>query len=181
VFLLHDPHGGILTNSSELAEYLDEQRKAGRIRCWGVTGHPPALTGVLARLGRPAIVQHREDIFSTGHAEITDRARITYGAMARALPAIRSFLARSPGDSARWSRRLGIDLGADSTLPRVLLGAALGRNTSGPVLFTTTRPERVAVATSAASSPPPSVPEAAAFREFITAVQAASPELVNRS
>lgn len=175
VFLLHDPLGGLLTSPSELAEFLNEQRKAGRIRCWGVTGHPSELTEVLASLDWPAVVQHRDDIFDTGHAEIMDRARITYGAMARVLPTIRRFLARSPKDSARWSQQLGVNLGADSALPQILLGAALRRNTNGPVLFTTTRPERVAVVTAAANSPQPSVIDTAAFREFITAVQAANP------
>jgi D-threo-aldose 1-dehydrogenase len=179
IFLLHDPHGDILTTLSEVAEFLDEQRKAGTIRCWGVTGPPSELTGVLACLGWSAVVQHRDDIFDSGHAEIMDRARITFGAMARALPTIQRFRARSPEDSVRWSQQLGVDLGSDSALAKILLTAALGRNPTGPVLFTTTRPERVAVAASAATNQQMSGTEMVAFREFITAVRAASAGLAD--
>ena len=77
-----------------------------------------------------------------GAEHMLDGARITYGALARALPASRRYLARSPGASRTWSERLGMDLAEESSLPRMLLNVALRRNVAGPVLFTTTRPER---------------------------------------
>jgi D-threo-aldose 1-dehydrogenase len=182
IFLLHDPLGGVLTDPSELVAFLDGQCKDGRIRCWGVTGHPTQLTKVLADLGWPAVVQYRDDVFDDKYAETMDAARITYGALARALPVIRRFVARSPEDSALWSQRLDVDLGADSVLPCMLLSAALGRNTAGPVLFTTTRPERAAVAAVAATTRQPSAIEAGVFNEFISAVRAGEPpKLAGRS
>lgn len=177
VFLLHDPAGDLVTNPSGVADYLDEQCKIGRIRCWGVTGQPSRLVGLMERFRWPPVVQHRDDVFDGGTGEPPAGARITFGVLARAVPAFRQFLARSPGDSARWRERLGVDLGAESELPRLLLTAALQRNTAGPVLFTTTRPERTALAASAAAGATAPVTEMAAFSELAAAVRAAYPEL----
>jgi len=173
VFLLHDPDGDLVTNPSGLADYLDEQCKTGRIRCWGVTGQPSRLIGLMERLRRPAVVQYRDDVFDEAARELPTGARITYGALARAIPAFRQFLARSPADSARWCERLGMDLRAESVLPRLLLTAALQRNTAGPLLFTTTRPERAVLAASAAADSATSTTETAAFSELVAAVRAA--------
>lgn len=70
-----------------------------------------------------------------------------------------------------------MDFAEESSLPRMLLGSALRRNTAGPVLFTTTRAERVVVAVEAAAQGSElSDFEVTAFGELATAVQAAYPE-----
>jgi D-threo-aldose 1-dehydrogenase len=181
IFLLHDPIGGLITGAPELTTYLDEQCRIGRIRCWGVTGQPSGLSGVLERLGGAPVVQFRDDIFeglpSTEH--MLEGARITYGALARVLPAARQYLARSPDASRTWSERLGLDLAEESNLPRMLLRAALLRNTAGPVLFTTTQPRRARVAVEAATqSAELSEAEAATLIEFAAAARPASSERI---
>ena len=173
IFLLHDPVGGLVTDASGLADYLEEQCKKGRIRCWGVTGQPYLLGALMEGLRCAAVIQHRDDVMDEGTAEAPAVGRITYGALARAVPAFRQFLAYSPGECVRWSERLGMDVAAESALPRMLLTAALQRNTAGPVLFTTTRPERVALAASAVENPPPSANEPVAFSELVAAVKRA--------
>jgi D-threo-aldose 1-dehydrogenase len=181
VFLLHDPIGDLVNGAPELIEYLDEQCRLGRIRCWGVTGQPSHMHEVIERLEQPAVVQFRDDIFdklpSAGH--ITDGARITYGSMARVLPALRQFLTYSPEALEVWSERLGEDLAEESNLPRMLLAAALGRNAAGPVLFSTTRPERALVAAQAAiqaATLPGS--KTATLRDFAYAAWSAFPEMI---
>lgn len=180
VFLLHDPVGNLITRVPELIDYLDEQERLGRIRCWGVTGEPAELPGIMECLGWDTVAQFRDDILdgrrSAGH---TLGAAITYGALARALPALRRFFAQSPGALDAWSERLGADLALASTLPRMLLAAALQRNGAGPVLFSTTRPERVWVAAEAAArSTEPSDGEELALRELATAAQVERPEKI---
>jgi D-threo-aldose 1-dehydrogenase len=181
IFLLHDPIGGLITGAPELTGYLDEQCRAGRIRCWGVTGQPAELREVMECLGGAPVVQFRDDIFEDlpGAERMLDGARITYGALARALPALRQYLAQSPGALRTWSEQLGLDLAEQSNLPRMLLRAALVRNTAGPVLFTTTQPERARVAAEAATqSAGLSEAEAAAFSEFAAAARSADPERI---
>lgn len=178
IFLLHDPIGGLITRAPELAAYLDEQCHIGRIRCWGVTGQPSELRGVMERLGGAPVVQYRDDIFAgpPSAGPMLDGATITYGALARALPAARQYLARSPGAVRRWSEQLGLDLAQEPNLPRMLLRVALQRNPAGPVLFTTTRPERARVAAEAAtqSAELPEA-EAATLGEFAAAARSACP------
>jgi D-threo-aldose 1-dehydrogenase len=184
VFLLHDPVGDLITKAPELIDYLDEQRRLGRIRCWGVTGQPSELPGVMKRLGRAPVVQFRDDVFEGPlNAELVpDGARITYGALARALPVLRRFLARSPGASDLWSQRLGVDLAEESSLPRMLLSVALRRNAAGPVLFTSTRPERGRVAAEAAiQSLGLSDVEAEAFKNLAVAARLTCPEMIRTS
>ena len=181
VFLLHDPVGGLITGAPELTGYLDEQCRLGRIRCWGVTGQPSQLRGVMERLGGAPVVQYRDDIFEAPPSAepMLDGARITYGALARALPAARQYLAGSPGAWRTWSEQLGLDLAEESNLPGMLLRAALVRNTAGPVLFTTTRPERVRVAAEAATQGVElSEAEAATLSEFAAAARSACPERI---
>lgn len=181
VFLLHDPVGDVITGAPELIDYLDEQRRLGRIRCWGVTGQPAELPGVSECLGRAAVVQFRDDIFERPliAGGMPDGARLTYGALARALPILRRFFADYPGALDMWSERLGGDLTAESNLPRMLLSAALRRNRDGLVLFSTTHPERARVAAEAAiQSAQLSDAEVATFSELAAAVRPAFPESI---
>jgi D-threo-aldose 1-dehydrogenase len=153
VFLLHDPVGELITGIPDLTEYLNEQCRLGRIRCWGVTGASAGLPSIVRRLGQAPVVQFKDDIFdpSLSDGQPSGGAKITYGALAQALPVLRRYLAHSPDAAALWSKRLGTDLADESSLPKLLLSVALRRNTAGPVLFSTTRPQRVGVAAEAAS------------------------------
>jgi D-threo-aldose 1-dehydrogenase len=181
IFLLHDPVGGLITGAEELTGYLDEQCRAGRIRGWGVTGQPAELRAVIACLGAVPVIQHQDDIFEAppGAEHMLEEARITFGALARAVPASRQFLAQSPDALRTWSERLGLDLAEEPNLPRMLLGAAILRNPAGPVLFSTTRPERARLAAEAATQTA-GQPEAlvAAVGEFAAAVRAGCPERI---
>jgi D-threo-aldose 1-dehydrogenase len=179
VFLLHDPVGDLISGAPELAEYLDEQRRLGRIRCWGVTGQPSELSSVMESLGRAAVVQFRDDIFERplSAGSTLGGATITYGALTRALPMLCRFLAHSPGALDIWSERFGRDLRTESSLPKILLSAALRRNRDGLVLFSTTHAERTQAAAEAAiESAALSDAEVATFGELAATIRSALPE-----
>ena len=53
----HDPTGAVITEAPSLVEYLEEQRRLGRIRCWGVTGPPAELPDVMRVLDKAAVAQ----------------------------------------------------------------------------------------------------------------------------
>ena len=184
VFLLHDPLGNLITGAPSLVEYLEDQRQLGRIRSWGVTGPVSELPSLAESLGRVPVAQFRDDIFGRPLADqsLPGELRITYGALSRALPLIRRFLALSPDSWRTWSDRLGADLTEEATLPTLLLSAALWRNPTGPVLFTTTRPERLRVAAVAATHAG-SMWDArlAALSELATAARGADTEMIGTS
>lgn len=184
VFLLHDPIGSLISGAPSLVEYLEEQRQLGRIRTWGVTGPASGLAGLAADLGGMPVAQFRDDILSPPLAGEPpfDAACITYGALSRALPLLRRFLSQSPDRLRTWSDRIGADLAEEATLPALLLSAALRRNQAGPVLFTTTRPERVGVAVSAASQDVAMMDaRLAVLSELSTAARTARAELIGAS
>jgi D-threo-aldose 1-dehydrogenase len=179
VFMLHDPAGSLTTGAPELVEYLDEQRRKGRIRCWGVTGQAYQMAELAQSFAGCAVAQFRDDVFEEPPSadQIPQGAWITFGALPQALPALRQFLAQSPGAVEAWSDRLGVDLAQESSLPKVLLSAALRRNTTGPVLFSTTRPERVRVAVEAAAQTSEAQDaQAAALGELAVAARSGSQE-----
>jgi D-threo-aldose 1-dehydrogenase len=149
IFLLHDPGAAIAGHGEELIEYLDGQMSAGRIRSWGVSGDTYESGPVSVVSQRGQVTQSRDDLFEDGpsDAETYGKARITFGILERTLPAIRSYLERlSEDQQLSWGTRLGIDLADGSSLANLLLRNALHRNPTGPVLFGSTRVDRVSAA-----------------------------------
>lgn len=184
IFLLHDPIGDLILEAPSLIEYLDEQCRSGRIRCWGVTGESSQLSGIMRVLGHAPVIQFQDDIFDRPLTDdyLSNGAWITYGALARALPLLRRFLAQSVDSSRVWSERLQMDLAEEATLPKMLLSAALRRNLAGPVLFSTTRAERARVAVDAASrSAELSAAELTEISEFAAAARRASTKIMEAS
>jgi D-threo-aldose 1-dehydrogenase len=177
VFLLHDPIADRLPNPLELADYLDGQCKAGRIRCWGVTGMPDETQALRASLRWPAVLQHGDNVFEVNEAASGGdavSARITYGALAGTVGAFEEYFAQTPSAASAWSERLGVDLQSESALPQMLLQAALARNPGGPVLFSSTKPARVGLAAEAATKVMPSAEQTEAFAELTSEVRAAA-------
>ncbi len=147
IFTLHDPAGGVASDAPELIGYLDDQVRAGRVRCWGIAGDSNIPDGGLADLiDRSPFLQFRDDLFDdASHWEgASDKATMTFGAFGRALPALRSYFSDDPSEAKVWSDRLGFDVGRSEHVSTMLLREALRRNRSEPVLFTTTRHERLA-------------------------------------
>ena len=183
VFLLHDPTGDMLSNGQNLIEYLNEQISIGRIRSWGVAsdtyGQSESVSGVLQE---GQVMQLRDDILDEC-APVTkrwDKTTITFGFMETALPSIQGYLKRSSDEGRKfWSNRLGADLSDPTALPNLLLGYALHRNQSGPVLFSSTRIDRVfAAANEAREGKPESLirDKAAAMAALIAAVRSNDPQ-----
>ncbi len=146
VFTLHDPAGGVPSGAPELVTYLDDQVRLGRIRCWGIAGDINVPDTSLAELvERSPLLQYRDDIFDgdVGMDRPPERASITFGAFGRALPALSNFFSEDLQTARTWGERLNFDVERTDSVTAMLLREALRRNRSNPVLFTTTRQERL--------------------------------------
>ena len=146
IFTLHDPAGDAASDAPELIGYLDDQVRLGRIRCWGIAGDSNVPDGSLAGvIDRSPFLQFRDDLFDDGGQweRAPDKATMTFGAFGRALPALRSYFSEDPSEAKVWSDRLGFDVGRSEHVSAMLLREGLRRNRSEPVLFTTTRHERL--------------------------------------
>jgi len=153
IFVLHDPTADLI-GAPELIEYLNEQCSLGRIRCWGVTGDGVDFSGGAEVMAESApLMQTRQDIFDAdpNPAGESTRARIIFGVIERALPILQRYFDQFPDQRVRWSERLGLDLQDESSLPTLLLREALRRNPCGPVLFGSTRADRILAAADLAS------------------------------
>jgi D-threo-aldose 1-dehydrogenase len=153
IFVLHDPAGSAITELPELVGFLDDQLRAGTIRAWGVAGsQPPVGSDAGQLLKEAAVVQQRDDLFCDVAALESDKAVITFGALARVLPTLLAQVAATPSAAEAWTQRLGAPPDAQ-TLAGFLLREATRRNSQGVVLFSTSRPERVDAAVRAVDGP----------------------------
>jgi len=155
LFMVHDPTSELLKDSSELAGYLATEVERGRIGTWGAATDVNTPNGQVRELNRISpVLQIRDDIFEGPPSSRTraDQGLVTFGIMERVLPVLAANVAQSAVERSLWSERFGFDVGAPGALPALLIRQALSRNRSGPVLYGSTRPDRVAEAAKQAAS-----------------------------
>jgi D-threo-aldose 1-dehydrogenase len=158
ILLLHGPRASDAIDADGLVEFLEERRRSGQLRAWGLAGEQRDCLAVVRSLPGAAIVQIREDFF-TRHALVDEsRAKIVFGVLSSAL-------ARITGESAAGEsagRR------ADALAP-LLLADALHANPTGVALFSTTQPRRLDTVDRAISLSAGHAAELEAFRSRFTA------------
>jgi hypothetical protein len=129
---------------------------------------PPPGSAADRLIAHAGIVQQHDDVFESAASLRRDKALITFGCLSKAIPALRAYLADTPGAGELWGERLGADVQDPGVLAALLLREALRRNDAGVVLFATTRPEGVLAATSAVADVDRTV-EAAHLRAMVDA------------
>lgn len=153
ILFLHGPSAHETFDVQALCEFLEDARRAGRVRAWGLAGERSDCLALANDLPETTLLQVREDIFSRGRAredgvaqrEAAQRARIAYGALSGALEAILDGGWEPPrhtqrsGLGARMSRGERAD-----ALASLLLADALQSRPGGVVLYSTTKPQRLA-------------------------------------
>lgn len=148
VLLIHDPPSPDAVESVELWAYLEEARQSGDIGAWGVAGECGGRPEMERVLPPSAILQMRDDMLSRASTDIAglkhSRPRITFGVLSNALERIVGHLRDSSERRARWHQLVGADCARAEVLVPLLLRDALASNPNGVVLFSTTRPWRLA-------------------------------------
>lgn len=123
IVFLHEPDPTLI-NSDEFLSWLQQEKRKGKIRYWGLAGPPNPMENWL-RLNHPlGMVLQVKDSLDTCEADVVVRngreLQTTYGYLASS---IRQSVTRAPGE---------------------VLAMALKRNKTGSVLFSTRRAERIA-------------------------------------
>jgi D-threo-aldose 1-dehydrogenase len=141
LLLLHDPEPGSV-GSDDASGFLDDARRSGKIRAWGIAGEAASSIAVAATLPvRPPVLQIRDDILASSGLRSNaapDQGRITFGVLG-ATSEIVSYVGADPARSRRWHEVVGVNCTDAEVVAGLLLGAAARRNPAGVVLFTTTR------------------------------------------
>jgi D-threo-aldose 1-dehydrogenase len=147
VFLLHEPAES-LVDTQEMTEYLEGERGRGRIRAWGTAGESDVQAALLDTLAGSQVIQHRDNILDESNLLTNGDGlgHISFGVLAQVLAPLRELLAARPPGLASWNEMSGCDLTEPGNLVSLLLRQAVSRNTSGPVVFSTTRADRLEVA-----------------------------------
>jgi aryl-alcohol dehydrogenase-like predicted oxidoreductase len=148
VFLLHECSVRE-ARAEETSRFLERLRTQGKARFCGISTRFPETVRILEEAPAGfAAAQFESDIFD-GHARNFRHdwtgLKITHSALKRALPRLTAHFASDPAARRRWKARTGAEPDA-STLARLLLGDALATNPQGVVLFSTSRPDRLAEA-----------------------------------
>ena len=143
LFLLHDPRPGSV-RSEEVCSYLEQVRAKGLIRSWGTAGESGSTAKVAQSFpsGIP-VRQVRDDIFTCSlQGERPGPVFITFGVITGGLHRLADHL-RDDATRLRWADVIGADCGNPEIGASFLLRAAFKQNSSGVVLFSTTRVSRV--------------------------------------
>lgn len=174
LLFIHDPGATDLLAMDPLVDTLEELRRNGYIGAWGVSGEADPCLRIRDSRDVPVVLQLREDILDPRFPGIQSNSPvITFGVLSRALNRIVGYMEGDGERRSRWSKAVGQDCRKPEVIASLILQDALDRNTSGGVLFSTTRPDRVRIAMEAANSISPINAIAAtslhAFREHVRA------------
>jgi D-threo-aldose 1-dehydrogenase len=181
ILFVHGPSASEAIDLQVLCAFLEDTRRAGLVRAWGLAGEREDCSKLARGLPSDALLQVREDIFSRERASAYGRpaygrpAQLTYGALQRALGAILD---------GGWNPACDTDAGAgagrpsspssssaravrSATLAPLLLADALQANPDGVVLYSTTQPERLSTVDRAIYHATRESDELRALREYL--------------
>jgi D-threo-aldose 1-dehydrogenase len=136
----------------EVLEFLERLRSQGKIRRFGIATHFPDTIEILNSVPRIApIAQFASDALNRNVSRLPALhldLLVTHSAVRPILSRLIDHLAADPAAAARWTQRTGIACGDRSKIAGLLLADAVAANTAGVVLFSSSRPERIAEAAS---------------------------------
>ncbi len=157
LLLLHDPDLAAV-HDEDLCSFLEDARRSGRIRAWGVAGEVvPTLSVARGLSGPPSVLQVRGDILDPlpeGLEAMCSNGIITFGWLGASVNAITDHVGQTHERRHRWREEVGGDCAHRSVVARLVLRAAQIATRSGVVLFGTTQTEHVIAASSTMSEAP---------------------------
>lgn len=152
----------------ETLSLLEKLRAEGKVRAFGIATRFPQTEAILAAAPeRFAVAQFPSDVFSQNERRLPAAWRglaVTHSIYKGGLERLQGEVLADPARAAEWSRRFGRPADAVAGYAEFLLQDALASH-DGVVLFTTSKPERIAGMVETARRADPA--EAAGFREFL--------------
>ena len=153
LFLLHEVELAHL-NSGEVIAMLDDWKKQGSIRFYGIASTPDQTREILDSGAEFRYVQTAASIFDRNVKEFSrgDHTLITHSWLGAAMARFRRAFEMDPGMADKAARVLYTDVRKPDQLAQCLLQHALESNAAGKVLFSTSHPARIMEMVRAAES-----------------------------
>lgn len=150
IFFVHGPRPGDIVASDELREFFERVRRQGKIRAWGVSQDEGLEVDFAAAFAPEGVRQVRTDLLdpSPGPADLG------FGVLQRVYATLSQALRADPALARHWRETLQSDPLAPGALPRLILGSSAAATGCRAILYSTTKPQRVAEAASAVCQPP---------------------------
>jgi aryl-alcohol dehydrogenase-like predicted oxidoreductase len=150
ILFVHAPRPGDTVAADELREFFERAHRQGKIRAWGVS-QDQGLDADFARAFAPdGVSQLRSDLLDPSPRP----ADLAFGVLSGPYRKLSGALRADPVLVRRWREALQADPLAPGMLPTLILGSSAAATGCQAILYSSTRPQRVAEAASALSSPP---------------------------
>ena len=149
ILFVHGPEPSDTVKFDELRQFFEGAREQGKIRAWGVSQDEGLDVDFATPFAPEGVDQLRSDVLHPSPRS----ADITFGVLSRPYGMLTAALKADARLAAQWRDALQLDPLAPGVLTKLILGSAARATDSRAILYSTTKPERVAEAAAAVSSP----------------------------
>ncbi|MCV7406971.1 aldo/keto reductase [Mycobacterium marseillense] len=150
ILFVHAPRPQDTVAGDELREFFERAHQQGKIRAWGVSQDEGLEVDFVRAFAPRGVSQLRSDLLNPSPRP----ADIAFGVLDGPYRKLSGALRADPGLAGRWRETLQTDPLAPGELPRLILASSVGATGCRAMLYSSTRPQRVAEAAKAVSSPP---------------------------
>jgi len=149
ILFVHAPKPGDTVHSGELREFFERAKQQGKIRAWGVSQDEGLEVDFAWAFAPEGVSQFRSDLLNPSPRP----ADLGFGVLNKSYTMLSAALSADERLAEHWREVLHIDPLAPGVLPKLILGSSATATGSRAILYSTTKPHRVAEAASAVSSP----------------------------
>lgn len=149
ILFVHGPRPTDMVATDELREFFENARQQGKIRAWGVSQDEGLDVDFAGPFAPEGVDQLRGDVLQPPPRS----ADISFSVLNRPYGKLLAALRADSRLAVRWRDTLQIDPLAPGVLTKLILGSAARATNCRAILYSTTKPKRVAEAAGAVSSP----------------------------
>ncbi|WP_197283537.1 aldo/keto reductase [Mycobacterium sp. Marseille-P9652] len=149
ILFVHGPRPGDTVAAGELREFFERAHRQGKIRAWGVSQDEGLDTDFAAEFAPQGVSQVRGDLLGPPPRP----ADLVFGVLNRSYATLSGALHADARLAAHWREALQLDPLAAGALPKLILGSSAAATGCRAILYSTTRPRRVAEAADAVDAP----------------------------
>ena len=148
ILFVHAPRSIDHIDHDGLMAFFERAKQQGKIRAWGVSQDEDTDVDIAARFGPSSVSQ----LLCSAVAPPNRPVDIAFGVFSGPYTRITSALSANATLLDRWRETLGLDPLAPAALTRLIMGSSRTAVNARAVLYSTTKPQRIADAATAFSA-----------------------------